>query len=91
MFGFKFLDNNSIDFIEFKAKLLNDSLKKSPTEKAKIINEIVLSISKIPDRIKQEIYIKQCSEMLEITENTLFNALAQLTKISNVNKNVFEF
>ena len=26
--------------------------------------------------------------MLEITENTLFNALAQLTKISNVNKNV---
>ena len=30
-----FLDNNSIDFIEFKAKLLNDSLKKSPTEKSR--------------------------------------------------------
>ena len=73
-----FLDNNSIDFIEFKAKLLNDSLKKSPTEKAKIINEIVLSISKIPDRIKQEIYIKHCSEIMNISENTLFNVLAQI-------------
>ena len=73
-----FLDNNSIDFIQFKAKLLNDSLKKSPTEKAKIINEIVLSISKIPDRIKQEIYIKHCSEIMNISENTLFNVLAQI-------------
>lgn len=73
-----FLGNNSIDFIEFKAKLLNDSLKKSPTEKAKIINEIVLSISKIPDRIKQEIYIKHCSEIMNISENTLFNVLAQI-------------
>ncbi|MAR63121.1 MAG: DNA primase [Flavobacteriaceae bacterium] len=73
-----FLDNNSIDFIEFKAKLLNDSLKKSPSEKAKIINEIVLSISKIPDRIKQEIYIKHCSEIMNISENTLFNVLAQI-------------
>ena len=72
-----YLDENSIDFIEFKAKLLGESLKKSPTEKARIINEIVLSISKIPDRIKQEIYIKHCSEIMNISENTLFNVLAQ--------------
>ena len=72
-----YLDENSIDFIEFKAKLLRESLKKSPTEKARIINEIILSISKIPDRIKQEIYIKHCSEIMNISENTLFNVLAQ--------------
>ena len=38
----------------------------------------MLSISKIPDRIKQEIYIKYCSEIMNISENTLFNVLAQI-------------
>mgnify|MGYP006255959899 FL=1 len=43
-----YLNEHSVDFIEFKAKLLSNSLKKSPTEKARIINEMVISISKIP-------------------------------------------
>jgi len=84
----KYLNDNAIDFIEFKTKKLSESKRNSATEKAQVINDIISSIAKIPDKIKQEIYIKQCSEMLEISENTLFNALAQLTQISNVNKNV---
>ena len=84
----KYLNDNAIDFIEFKTKKLSESKRNSATEKAQVINDIISSIAKIPDKIKQEIYIKQCSEMLEITENTLFNALAQLTQISNFNKNV---
>jgi len=83
----KYLNDNAIDFIEFKTKKLSESKRNSATEKAQVINDIISSIAKIPDKIKQEIYIKQCSEMLEISENTLFNALAQLTQISNVNKN----
>ena len=84
----KYLNDNAIDFIEFKTKKLSESKRNSATEKAQVINDIISSIAKIPDKIKQEIYIKQCSEMLEINENTLFNALAQLTQISSVNKNV---
>ena len=84
----KYLNDNAIDFIEFKTKKLSESKRNSATEKAQVINDIISSIAKIPDKIKQEIYIKQCSEMLEISENTLFNALAQLTQISSVNKNV---
>ena len=84
----KYLNDNAIDFIEFKTKKLSESKRNSATEKAQVINDIISSVAKIPDKIKQEIYIKQCSEMLEITENTLFNALAQLTQISSVNKNV---
>ena len=84
----KYLNDNAIDFIEFKTKKLSESKRNSATEKAQVINDIISSVAKIPDKIKQEVYIKQCSEMLEITENTLFNALAQLTQISSVNKNV---
>ena len=85
-----YLNENSIDFIEFKAKELNNSKRNSALEKANVVNDIVSSISKIPDRIKQEIYIKQCSQMLDITENTLFNALAQLNQITRVNSRDYE-
>lgn len=85
-----YLNENSIDFIEFKAKELNNSTRNSALEKANVVNDIVSSISKIPDRIKQEIYIKQCSQMLDITENTLFNALAQLNQVTRVNSRDYE-
>ena len=85
-----YLNENSIDFIEFKAKELNNSKRNSALEKANVVNDIVSSISKIPDRIKQEIYIKQCSQMLDITENTLFNALAQLNQVTRVNSRDYE-
>ena len=85
-----YLNENSIDFIEFKAKELNNSKRNSALEKANVVNDIVSSISKIPDRIKQEIYIKQCSQMLDISENTLFNALAQLNQITRVNSRDYE-
>ena len=84
----EYLNQNSIDFIEFKAKKLNDSKKDSAIKKAQVVHDIVSSIAKIPDKIKQEIYIKQCSKMLDITENTLFNSLAQINHSNSNNKAV---
>lgn len=76
-----FLNKNSVDFIEFKANILNKTLKNTPSEKAKVINDLIISISKIPDRIKQEIYIRHCSEIMNISEQTLFNVLSQISGI----------
>ncbi|MEE2605201.1 MAG: DNA primase, partial [Bacteroidota bacterium] len=76
-----FLNQNSVDFIEFKANILKKTLKNTPSEKAKVINDLIISISKIPDRIKQEIYIRHCSEIMNISEQTLFNVLSQMSGI----------
>ena len=76
-----FLNENAVDFIEFKANILNKTLKNTPSEKAKVINDLIMSISKIPDRIKQEIYIRHCSEIMNISEQTLFNVLSQISGI----------
>ncbi|MGB0357611.1 MAG: DNA primase, partial [Flavobacteriaceae bacterium] len=48
-----FLAQNAKDFIQFKATLLVDEAAKDPIKKAETIREMVESISKIPDRIKQ--------------------------------------
>ena len=75
-----YLKNNSKDFIQFKASILAQNSKNDPISKANTINEIINSISIIPDRIKQEIYVKHCSSIMDISEEVLFNSLAQKTK-----------
>jgi DNA primase len=75
-----FLIENSKDFIQFKASILVNKSIDDPILKAKTINEIVTSISMIPDRIKQEIYVKHCSRIMDVSEEVLFNSLAQLNK-----------
>jgi DNA primase len=73
-----YIEENSVDFIGFKSNILGSSIKNSPSQKAKIINEIITLISKVTDPIKQEIYIKECSLLLDISEKVLFNSLAQI-------------
>lgn len=73
-----YLANNSQDFINFKVSLLMEDAKNDPVKKAGLIRDIVVSISKIPDRIQQEVYVKECSRIMDISESVLFNELAQL-------------
>lgn len=74
-----YLANNAQDFINFKVSLLMKDAKNDPVKKAGLIREIVISISKIPDRIQQEVYVKECSRIMDISENVLFDELAQLS------------
>ncbi|MFC4739062.1 DNA primase [Flavobacterium ponti] len=84
----RYLEENAKDFIQFKASLLMLDAKNDPIKKADLIRDMVVSISKIPDRIKREIYIQECARIMDISEDVLFNTLAQLVKkdISDANK-----
>ncbi|WP_300569997.1 DNA primase [Flavobacterium sp.] len=76
----RYLDENAMDFIQFKASLLMKDAKNDPIKKAELIRDMVNSISKIPDRIKREIYVQECSRIMDISEEVLFNTLAQLVQ-----------
>lgn len=76
----KYLDENAKDFIQFKASLLMDEAKNDPIKKADLIRDMVVSISKIKDRIQREIYIQECSRIMDISEQVLLNTLAQLVQ-----------
>ncbi|WP_299227022.1 DNA primase [uncultured Psychroserpens sp.] len=75
-----YLDQNAKDFIQFKASLLIKESNNDPIKKAETIRDIVNSISKIPDQIKKEIYIQECSRIMDISEDVLFSTLAQINK-----------
>lgn len=84
----QYLENNAKDFIQFKASLLMNEAQNDPIKKADLIRDMVVSISKIPDRIKREVYIQECSRIMDISEQVLLNTLAQLVQkdISEANK-----
>ena len=73
-----FLKENTKDFINFKASILASETKNDPIKKAETIRDMVVSIAKIPDVIKREVYVKECSRIMDISEEVLFNTLAQI-------------
>ena len=76
----EYLDKNTQDFIRFKASILVDESKNDPLKRAETIRDMIGSISKIPDAIKREIYIRECASIMNISEEVLFTSLAQIGK-----------
>ena len=75
-----YFTENSKDFIVYKASLLLKDSETDPVKKAGVIRDMVESISKISDHIKREIYIKECSNIMDISEQVLYSTLAQIVK-----------
>lgn len=84
----RYLEENSKDFIQFKASILMGEAKNDPIKKADLIRDMVASISKIPDRIQREVYIQECARIMDISEQVLVSTLAQLIQkdLSEANK-----
>jgi len=68
------------DFIRFKTSLLLEGTKGDPVKKAGLIREIVETISLIPDSIYRNVYIKECSSLLDTPEQILVNELNKIIR-----------
>ena len=72
-----FIENNSTDFIRFKASLLLSQTQNDPIKRAQLITDITVSISMIPEAIVRDVYIKECAEMLNVEDKILVNEVAK--------------
>ena len=68
------------DFIRFKTGILLEKAKGDPVKKAGLIREIVETISLIPDSIYRNVYIKECSNLLDTPEQILVNELNRIIR-----------
>jgi len=73
-----FISDNETDFITFKTTLLFDEAKKDPVKRATLITDIVRSISVIPDQIIRSVYIKECSQILDVSEQILYSEISKI-------------
>ncbi len=80
----EFLKEKEEDFIHFKTKMfLNKIEKNDPIEKANLITNIVNSIAIIPDSILRSVYVLECSKILEIREEILFQKVVEIQEEDN--------
>lgn len=78
-----YIKENETDFIQFKTKLLLESTKNDPIAKARLISDVIRSVSVIPDSITRSVYIKECSTLLGVSEEVLYTEVRkQKTKQS---------
>lgn len=81
-----YIDDNAKDFISFKTQLLLKDAANNPIKKAEVVKDIVNTISLIPDAIFRATYIKECSRLMEMPEQSLMNELNKLLR-ARINKN----
>lgn len=83
----EFIAQAEVDFIHFKTQLLLKDAGNDPIKKASIANDILNSISIIPETLTQNIYLRETSKLLNIEEKALANSLGKL----NIKRRETEF
>lgn len=66
-----YLKDHEEDFLFFKTNLLLKEAGDDPIRKSQVLKDIVRSIAKIPDMIKKSLYLKKCSDLMDISEEIL--------------------
>lgn len=74
-----YLAEHETDFIRFKTRILLAEAADDPIRRADVINDILRSISVIPDLVKRQVYIAECSRAMGISEEALGLQLARIS------------
>ena len=75
-----YLKDNAKDFLRFKTELLLKDAENDPIKRGQVIRDIIETISIIPDAIYRVSYVKECSQLLDIPEQTLINELNKILR-----------
>ena len=89
-FMLDYVEKQSKDFIDFKLDI-NSDFHNDEDKKVALIKNILKSISLIPDSLKQEVYIKKLSSILEIDEASLFRSFANIENSKSLKKSSRKF
>lgn len=73
-----YIKENTKDFLTFKAELLLGEGVTDPSQRVKLIHDIVHSISLIPDQISRSIYSTEIANRFDIDINIINQELARL-------------
>lgn len=81
-----FVSQNQTDFIIFKVNLLMRDAGNDPRKRSEVTENILNSISVIPDEIVRSAYLHECAEMMNMDEQMLLRRCLQLRKANQERK-----
>lgn len=67
----EYLAANEVDFIRFKTDVLMRDAASDPLKRSEVVSSILQSIANIPEEIKRNVYIQECSMRFGIDERLL--------------------
>lgn len=79
----EYITNHETDFINFKTRLLLKQVGDDPIERAKLITDIVKSISLIPDTITRSVYVRETAGLMQVEEKILYTEISRIRKESS--------
>lgn len=82
----EYMEKNQKDFIAFKCDLALAEAGNDPIKRSNLINDILRSISVIPDEIKRSVYIQECQTRFGIKLETLTQGVKKIIteKVQNI-------
>lgn len=75
-----YIESHQIDFIRFKVNLLLKDAADDPIKKASLIQNVVNSVSVIPNQIVRQMYVSECARMLSVSEQLV---VSEINKAKN--------
>ena len=82
----EFITKQAQDFVKFKTELLLKEAANDPIKKSESLNVIIQTIAIIQSNETRNIYIKECSEILDLQEKHLFNAVEKVRTQNHTKK-----
>ena len=81
----EYMEKNQKDFIAFKCELALEEAGNDPIKRSNLINDILRSISVIPDEIKRSVYIQDCQTRFGLKLETLTQSVKNIIAEKNQN------
>lgn len=76
-----YIEKNAKDFISFKTQLLLKDAVNDPIKRSEVLKDIINSIAVIPDAIYRASYIKECSRLMDMPEQSLMSELNKILRV----------
>lgn len=76
----KFVENNTQDLIAFQTEVLTKSNRNDPAGTTAVIREIVDTIALIPDPLKRQLFVKECSKQVDVDEQILISEINKIIR-----------
>lgn len=70
----EYVKNHATDIIRFKAQVLLKDIGDDPQKRVEAIQSVVQSLAHIPDKVKRNVYVQECSRILGVKEEVIESA-----------------
>ncbi len=71
----KYVQEHATDIIRFKAQVLLKDVGDDPQRRVAAIQSVVQSLAHIPDKVKRNVYVQECSRILGVSEEVIDGAV----------------